>query len=62
MNKYAVMKASFKKRILRQLKGLRAEYTIMDPLKEIEKGQRPDTKYLHPTSVTQLNINNHLNE
>ena len=49
-----------KKRVQRFLKGTRAEWTVEDPLREVEEGETANTKITHKSPVSQMQINQNL--
>ncbi len=49
-----------KKRVQRFLKGTRAEWTVVDPLREVEEGETANTKITHKSPVSEMQINQNL--
>ena len=54
------VKISKRKRAYRLLKGLQAQWTVVDPLREVEEGEAPSTKFTHKSPVTNMEINQNI--
>ena len=54
------VKISKRKRASRLLKGLQAQWTVVDPLREVEEGEAPSTKFTHKSPVTNMEINQNI--
>ena len=54
------VKISKRKRASRLLKGLQAQWTVVDPLREVEVGEAPNTKFTHKSPVTNMEINQNI--